>query len=72
MSSEGMSSEQLRAHLFRSLQGSGVVDSLKVGNIQPAYSYLVQTCACLSIHTHTEDRAIISGVSLTSLSCATA
>lgn len=41
MASEGLSSEELRAHLFRSLQGSGVVDSLKVGHTRAAMSLSV-------------------------------
>lgn len=33
-----MSSEELRSHLFRSLQGRGVLDSLKV-SCQRTYTY---------------------------------
>lgn len=45
-----MSSEELRSHLFRSLQGRGVLDSLKV-SCQCTYTYH-ESCAQMITSAH--------------------
>ena len=62
-----MSSEELRAHLFRSLQERGVLDSLKVGqsaDTTPTAEYTAVYCSVAlprtHTHTHTHTHCTVS------------